>query len=191
MGFPWGQNKVIIKSHIVGSGDFGCKGGIHHPKDQQSGKVAGSPSKPQRETNQLERAVLSQRRCFSFQSLPQPEGSLSPFFLSSRLCGRILPKFSPLPPGSMAIPSPGPRRWRLPREKGAANVRGTPGVHRSGALGGPGTRVRPSQGSRGPSRRPPSGDSDLEGPALSPPRQQARPTSRSARRKPRPGDKGI
>lgn len=59
--------------------------------------------------------------------LPEPapaRGQPFPSFLSSRLCGCIPPKFSPLPPGSMETPSPGPRRRRLSREKGAANARG-------------------------------------------------------------------
>lgn len=111
----------------------------------------------------------------------QPEGSLS-LFLSSRLCGRIPPKFSPLPQAPWLLPPPahagdecrGRREQRKregPRVSTALVHSEAPDRARANLTGQPGATP-------GPSRRPASGHSDLEGPAFSPPRQQARPPAR-------------
>lgn len=131
---------------------MGGKGGIHHPKDQQ-----GCTSKSQPETNQLERAVVSQRRDASpsracpsqraaFPLFFSPAGSAAASLRNSHLCPQAPWR---LPPPARAGDDCSARRVQRTR----AEPRGsTARLH----AGGPGTRARPSQSSLAPPGGPPA-----------------------------------
>lgn len=110
----WGsrekKTKSLSKATLLDLMIWGCQErhtSFQRPAGQE---VAGSPSKPQRETNQMERAVVSQRRRDASPSRDCPaRGQPFPFSLQQAL--RPHPsEILTSAPGSMATPSPGPRR---------------------------------------------------------------------------------
>lgn len=122
------------------------KGGVQRLQTRRAMEVAGCPSKPH--------VRAASGKGLVTPLLPEPAPRFLPFSLSSGHQGRLTPKSSPLPPGSMETPSSSPRWRQPPRGKG-------PGVRRSGPPKGPERRRwRPGAPTRGSSRHPPPGHSD-------------------------------